>query len=299
MDDGMDGYRVRTVDGWELAVRTRRASDPGRRGAALLLPAMMVDSRTLDKPVGDGLAATIARAGFDVHVADFRGHGGSGPKVSDGGRWSYDDLVQHDVPALLAGVAERSGGPVWVVGHSLGAHVSLACSGTIGGPVVPHGHVLIAGNVWMPSLEGSRRRTLRKDVTIRMFRRVVQAVGHWPSRAIRMGNVDESAPYVEDLCRFWLQDGWRDRAGRLDYLAGLRQVQGPVLCVAGAGDAIMGHVEGVRAFAERLGPGRAEFLYARRGEHGLDWDPGHMGLVTDPRSRPLWEDIAAFMRART
>jgi len=289
---------VRTADGWSLGMATMQATAP-QRGAALLLHAMMVDARTLDKPAGDGLASTIARAGFQVHVADFRGRRDSGPTVGQGGAWSYDDLVLHDVPALLEAVRARSEGPIWVVGHSLGAHVSLAAAGIGASRVQPVGHVLLAGNVWMPSLEGSRRRILRKDLSMRLFRCTARWLGHWPARRLRMGNIDESGAYVQDLCRFWREDAWTSADGRHDYLAALRRVQGPVLAVAGRGDALMGHAEGVRAFAEQLGPGRAEFWLARRGAYGLGWDPDHMGLVTDRRSRPLWRELAAWMVAHT
>lgn len=296
-EGAVDSYRVQTVDGWQLAVR-RMGHRGERRGAALLLPAMMVDARTMDKPAGAGLASTLADAGFDVHLADFRGHGASVPTAADGAVWSYDDLVFRDVPALVEAVRDRDPGTLWVVGHSLGAHVSLAAAAAGAHTFAPDGHILLAGNIWMPSLEGSRRRTLRKAVTMRLFRRVAGAFGRWPSRLVRMGPADEAWPYVQDLTRFWFEDTWGSRDGRYDYLTALPEVQGPVLSVCGAGDRLMAHAEGARAFAERLGPGRADFWFVRRGAYGVDWDPDHMGLVTDPRSGPLHTAIADYMSGR-
>ncbi|MFK7929706.1 MAG: alpha/beta fold hydrolase [Myxococcota bacterium] len=294
----MDSYEVLTSDGWRLAVNRLAHSGP-RRGAVLMLPAMMVDARTLDRPAGAGLGSCLAAYGFDVHIADLRGHGGSGPTVSEGGDWCYDDLVFRDVPALVEAVRERDPGVVWVLGHSLGSHVSLAAAAAGAHTFAPDGHVLIAGNVWMPSLEGSRRMRLKKHAIMRLFRRTVSLIGHWPSRAFRMGPADESLPYVQDITRFWFNDEWGSRDGRYDYGASMCEVAGPVLEVCGAGDRLLSSIEGTRAFIEQLGPGRAEVWYLREGDLGLTWNPTHMGLVTDSRSEPIWHAIARWMVERT
>lgn len=293
----MKSYTVVADDGWELIV-DRHPHAGQRRGAALLLHAMMVDRRTMDRPRGAGLASVLAASGFDVHVADLRGHGGSGPTAREGGRWTYDDLVLRDVPALVEAVRDRDGGPLWVVGHSLGGHVALATAGVGAHTLAPDGHVLLGANIWMPSLEGSRRRRLAKDLMIRMFLSVTNQVGRFPARALRVGSADEAAPYVWDLCRAWLHDRWGSKDGRHDYLASLSYVDGPVLAVVGQGDRLLGHSEGVRAFIEQIGPGRADFWVAKPGTLGLSHAPDHMGLVTDARCGPLWDAIARYMVQR-
>jgi predicted alpha/beta hydrolase len=290
-------YAVTTSDGWSLGVHVLPARAP-RIGSALLLHAMMVDHRSMDRPRGAGLASSVRAAGFDVHLADLRGRGASGPTVAQGGAWSYDDLVFRDVPALVDAVRDRAEGPVWVVGHSLGGHVALATAAVGAHTLAPDGHVVIASNLWMPSLEGSRRRRLAKSASIQVFRQVSRAAGRFPAHALGVGPVDEALRYVEDLCDTWEHDRWWSRDEAHDYLHLLPNVAGPILCVIGRGDRLLGHVEGARAFIERAGPGRAEVLVAgRQTMPELGFDPGHMGLVTDPRCRPLWERIGAFMRA--
>jgi predicted alpha/beta hydrolase len=290
-------YRVRAADGWTLGVRETPASGD-RRGAILLLHAMMVDARSLDRPVGGGLASTLAAGGFDVHAADLRGRGESGPGAGAGARWSYDDIALRDVPALVDGVRDRCEGPLYVVGHSLGGHAALAAAGVGAHTIAPDGHVLLASNLWMPSLEGSRRRRLAKGLAIAGFRSVTEAFGRFPSRALRVGPVDEAAAYVDDLCRTWEVDRWEGAGGEHDYLASMSYVTGPVLAVVGAGDRLLAHSEGARAFVEHLGPGRAEFWRVGAGDHGLSFTPGHMGIVTDQRCRPLWRAIGGWVGAR-
>ena len=153
--------RIRTTDGWELDLLRVPAEGPAR-GAALLAHAMMVDRRSMDRPSGDGFASHLARAGWDVYLLDVRGHGASGPRAEEGGSWTYDDIVQRDLPAAVAAVRERQEmGPVVVVGHSLCGHASPAAEGCGFYPRPPDAHVLLSANMWLPRLEPSslRRQT--------------------------------------------------------------------------------------------------------------------------------------------
>jgi len=274
--------RIRTADGWELAVTVHEARAP--RAVVVLLHAMMVDARSLDRPVGAGLATTLAAAGLEVWRADLRGHGASGPTPSERGRWSYDDLVRGDVPAIVAAARER-GLPVAVVGHSLGGHVAAAAAAEgLGVDAL----VLLAANVWLPSLDPSRRRRLAKELVIRSFEASVRPLGAFPSRRLRAGPADESAAYVRDLCRFWREDRFASADGA-DWLAGLREVRAPVLAVAGAGDRLFAHPEPFRRFCDAFPPGAVDFRVAR------EWDATHVGLACDPRSRPTWDAVARWL----
>ena len=281
---------VETSDGWRLGVAVHPATGP-RRAVVLLLHAMMVDARSLDRPAGHGLASTLSEAGFEVWRADFRGHGESGPLPRDGGTWTYDDLVRRDVPALVLAARER-GAPVVAVGHSLGGHVAAAAIAD----GVPIDHlVLLAANVWMPSHEPSLRRRLRKAAAMATFEATALAVGRFPSRRLRGGPADEASPYVRDLTRFWWRDRWAARDGTA-WAERLHGFRGRILGVAGAGDALLAHPEGMRRFCDLFPTGSVDFWIAGRGSFGLDHDPDHAGLGCDPRSRPLWEEIATWIR---
>ena len=59
-----------------------------------------------------------------VHAMDRRGRGGSG----DGTDWSPNREVE-DVVAVIDALAEESGGPVDVLGHSFGGYLSLRAAG--------------------------------------------------------------------------------------------------------------------------------------------------------------------------
>jgi predicted alpha/beta hydrolase len=270
---------VGTSDGVDLGVRVLPATG-APRGTALCLHAMMVDHRAF-RPAGDGLPGVLAAAGFDVWLPDLRGRGLS---PHPGGH-TYDDLVERDIPAVVEAARER--GPVAVIGHSLGGHAAIAAA--IDGFVADR-YVLLATNTWLPSMEPRRRRRIAKDLAMRGFLAASRG-GAFPSRRLRMGPVDEPRAYVEDLCRFWFEDRWASRSGR-DWGDAMDRVTAPVLSVIGAGDRLMAHADGATIWAAGLPNATIEVVGTRT---GLGFDPGHMDLVTDRRSKPIWERIARFL----
>lgn len=281
----MDAIGVRCDDGTVLHA-DRHAG--GGRGVVILLHAMMVDRRSVDRPAGAGLASTLARAGFEVWNTDFRGHGLSGSL----GPWTYDDLVMQDVPALVAAARRAGNGPVWVVGQSLGGHVSLASIAA--GACAPDGLVMLSGNVWRPSDDPHPGRRMARHASVAWMLGVSRVAGRFPSRRLGVGPADEALPYVEDLARFWREDRWASRDG-VDWGARLPGVTIPVLSVIGRGDRLLGHHVGARSFVSRV-PGH-RFALVGRGDLGLRHDPDHIGLGADRRCRAVWEWIGRWVAA--
>ncbi len=288
---------MQTADGWTLSVQHLPAQGPVR-GVAVLGHAMMVDRRSMDRPPGRGLASTIAAAGWHVLLADLRGHGRSGPTPSEGGSWSYDDLVFGDLPALI-GAARRvhPGLPVALVGHSLVGHVAMAVagSGAYGQEAPPDLHVLIAANMWIWGLDPDRDLARARGTLL--FQGITRLFGRFPSRLVRMGPAEEARPYVRDLARFLFSGVWGSGDGRHDYWRNLARVRGPVLALGGRADALMAHPEGLRRWTEGLTDAQVELRILGAGDLGLTADPGHMELVTDPGSRGVWDEMARWMGA--
>ncbi|MDF1562108.1 MAG: alpha/beta fold hydrolase [Deltaproteobacteria bacterium] len=283
-----------TEDGWTLQLR-RHAAAGEARAAVLCLHAMMVDGRTFERR-GEGLAATLGARGLLPLVADLRGRGGSGPPVERGGRWSYEGFAHQDLPALFAAAREAAPGlPLFVVGHSLGGHLAIAAV-TRDPSLAPAGFVLLSTNIWLPSLDRHPLRRLERHAQMAVFDAVGVALDHFPSRRLKMGPIDEAAPYVNDLARFWWEDRWGSAPGE-DYLQAARAIEAPALCVFGRGDRLMAHEAGGRAWAARIGKEGAEVWLEGRAS-GLPFDPGHMEVLTDPRARPLWERLASWILQR-
>jgi predicted alpha/beta hydrolase len=286
---------VATEDGWDLALKHLEPLGPVK-GVALLAHAMMVDSRSMDRPQGAGFASHLAAAGWHVYLFDVRGHGESGPTANQGGLWSYDGIVRYDLPAVVAAVRSRHGGlSVVLIGHSLCGHASPAAAGSGFYSVPPDAHVLISANMWLPQLEPVFLRRRVKGLATWLLWAMTALLGRFPSRALRMGPADEALPYIQDIRRFWTSRRWESADGRHDYLAGLERVTGPILAIVGKGDRLLAHPVGARNWTECFGPGRVDFKLVGSGDLGLSFDPDHMSLVTDLRATPVWDMVLDWM----
>ena len=156
---------TRAADG--LVLRGERLMPVGRpKAVAVLGHAMWVNRRTLDRPRGRGLASTLCDAGIACFVFDLRGHGESGPGAREGARYTYDDFVRLDVPALVRHArAELPGRTVAVVGHSLTGHAAMIAAGREPHDA-PDAIVGLASNLWLPRFEPGLRRRLAKGAAL-------------------------------------------------------------------------------------------------------------------------------------
>ncbi len=285
--------RFETVcdDGWRL--RGEWVLPPDPCAVAIAGHAMLVDRRTLDRPRGRGLVSVLAARGIAVLWPDLRGHGESGPRAGDGGDWGYDDLVEKDVPALVEAARVRFPElPVYAVGHSLFGHVSLAHAARH--PAVPlAGIAMLSCNYSNPEWRRRRSSWLLKGVLTEVLTGIGKVVGRFPARRLRIGSNDESLGYIRDFARCWRVGDWQARDG-FSYYSALPNVRARVRAWVGAGDWLMSPSADARGLVAPV-PGARLDVVGR--ESGLPFDPGHMATVLDERVRPVWEQIAAFVRS--
>jgi alpha-beta hydrolase superfamily lysophospholipase len=218
----VDQLVARTADGVALAIDRVRAQGTAH-GAVVCLHAMMTDGRYFGTRRPDGFAAELAARGLDVYVADFRGHGRSVPPRAGHSEWSFDDLVELDLPAIVAAVPPGAA----LLGHSLGGLVACAALATARIPA-PRKLVLAATSVWLG--ETRARRAL-----MAAYRGLAAVAGKAPIRALRIGSADESRLYVEQLTG-WARSGrWTSLRG-IDYLAALEAIDVPAVAFCGGAD---------------------------------------------------------------
>jgi predicted alpha/beta hydrolase len=274
-----------TADNVTLKLTRVPAHGP-RRAVVLCGHAMMTDGRYFAARKPDGFAAHLARRGIDVFVLDWRGHGGSRPPDAGDDDWSFDDLVELDLPAALAAVAtaaEVEPRAIAILGHSLGGLVSLAALGT-GVIDAPSRLVLAATSVWLAGQGGDRRR---RGLMLAAAQ-IAALAGRMPIRALRIGTSDEAATYTSQLTG-WVRTGrWTSRRG-VDYLAALARIDVPSWAFVGAGD-WMCRPRDADVLVRRL---RGAPPLAVIGEAtGYAFDPDHFTLFTRPALAPLWDRIA-------
>jgi predicted alpha/beta hydrolase len=254
----------------------------------------MANRRTMDRPRGEGLASTLAARGIAVMNVDLRGHGESGPGAREGGRWSYDDIVG-DVHACVAAARARfPGARVTVVGHSLGGHAALIAAG-LEPARAPDAIVGLAANMWLPHLDPSLFRRVGKRALMAAWLGVAALQGgRFDPRRLGIGSDAEPWPYVAQLVRTCVFDRLTSADGRVDYRAAIGRASLPYLSIASEGDAWLGNPEVIARWNRLAKNARLTERRVLRGELGGQ-TPDHMGLVTNPASRPLWQEIAIWI----
>ena len=269
---------VRTAD--EVTLRMDRVVARGpRRGVVVCLHAMMADGRYFGARRDDGFAAHLAAAGLDVIVADFRGHGQSTPPTARDGDWSFDDLVEFDLPAIVGEIDPRE---LVIVGHSLGGLVATAALAT-NRIAAPRLLVLPATAPWLLG----PRAPLRRRAVMTAYRHVSALVGYAPIRALRIGTADEARTYVRQLTGWARAARWTSLLG-VDYRAATRTITTPIWPLTGAGD-WMCTPEDAAGFLQHLPTAQALRIIGRA--HGDAIDPDHFQLFTRRELRPLWDEL--------
>jgi pimeloyl-ACP methyl ester carboxylesterase len=273
----------------ELAVtRLGRVTAPDVRGVpVILLHGSFSNRRFWYSPKGIGLGAFLARAGFDVWIPEMRGHGLSARNEA----YRHNrvaDYARYDLPAIAAFVCEQTGQiPHWI-GHSLGGTTLAAALG---------GHYLDAGQVASAALFGSQVSRTYWPLKVPPLqwgsRLLLKRFEHVSGPRFKRGPEDEPMGILLESMR------WHGLFGRFgdkkdDWWSGLRHVQVPLLCVAGAGD----HQDpewACRELFEQVGSEQKEFWCLGRQE-GFSEAFGHVQmLVSKSAQAQVWPKVADWL----
>ncbi|HEY6853798.1 MAG TPA: alpha/beta fold hydrolase, partial [Gemmatimonadales bacterium] len=180
--------RLTAPDGVEIALHRMRAHRDGRPAVLLVHGAFsghtvwLRNGRARDA----GLAHFLGARGYDVWLADLRGHGASArePKRF---HWRFEDWILKDTPALVARVFEETGGaPLIWIGHSSGGVVGLCWLARLSG-AMPLAACVTLGTPGPLRMGGVRRGSAWA------IARLTHLLGRFPSRALGVGPEDEGA----------------------------------------------------------------------------------------------------------
>jgi len=288
-----DVYRIKAGNSpdpsVELAVtRLGLADQAGAQGVPVIfLHGSFSNRRFWYSPKGIGLGAYLARAGFDVWIAEMRGHGLS-PRNR---QWRHNrvaDYARFDLPVIAAFVQEQAGrAPHWI-GHSLGGTILAAALG---------GAYLTADRVASVAFFGTQISRvywpLKVPPVAWSARLLLKRLGQLSGSRFKRGPEDEPIGLALESLR------WHGLFGRFgdkrdDWWAGLAQVDVPVLAVAGAAD-YQDPVWACRKLFEQLGGERKQFV--RLGpEEGFDAF-GHVDMLVSKAAQvQVWPLVERWLR---
>ncbi|XP_070031605.1 triacylglycerol lipase 2-like isoform X4 [Nicotiana tomentosiformis] len=129
---GCEEHKVTTEDGYILSLQRIPKGISGKAATkppVLLQHGLLMDGITwLLNPPDQSLAFILADEGYDVWIANTRGtkysqgHTSLSPQDPAYWEWSWDELVDFDLPATLKYVHDQTAQKLHYVGHSLGLY---------------------------------------------------------------------------------------------------------------------------------------------------------------------------------
>ncbi len=193
-----------------------------------------------------GITAALVRAGFQVALLDFRGHG-----QSDGRRWHVDAFSDylHDLDAFIAklsqdGVARDR---LFIVGHSQGGLIAVLWA-------ISHGRLLSGLVLSSPYFKLARKPPAAKVLAGKLIGRVVPwlpiAAGLEMSQLMSDPELqrwtDRDPLYGRSTTPRWFEESSR---AQLEALRRARELNVPLLVLAGGADGIA-DVSAARSFVD-------------------------------------------------
>jgi pimeloyl-ACP methyl ester carboxylesterase len=266
----------------ELALtRLGRFDREGERGVpVILLPGSFSNRRFWYSPKGIGLGPYLARAGFDVWIAEMRGHGLS-PRNRNYSRNRVSDYVRYDLPAIADFIHEQNPQAAHWLGHSLGG---ITLAGALGG------HYLDEARVASAALFGSQISRVYWPLKLPPVewggRLLLGRFSVLSGSRLKRGPEDEPIGLAMESLR------WHGLFGRFgdaerDWWAGLRDVRVPLLAVAAVGDK-QDPAWACRKLLEQCGSEVREFLCLGR-QQGFSTDFDHVQmLVSREAQAEVW-----------
>jgi pimeloyl-ACP methyl ester carboxylesterase len=289
-----DVYRLKPGNSPDVSVELAltRLGLPGSEYArgvpVILLHGSFSNRRFWYSPRAIGLGAHLARCGFDVWIAEMRGHGLS-PRNQHYKANRVSDYARYDLPAIAAFVREQTAlTPHWI-GHSLGGTTLAAALG---------GHYLNEQDVASVALFGSQISRvywpLKMPPVEWAGRLLLKPFAHISGSRLKRGPEDEPIGLVQESLR------WHGLFGRFgdkksDWWAGLAEVKVPVLAVSAEGD----HQDPAWAchkLLKQFGSSIREYLCLGQ-KSGFSDNFGHVEmLVSKQAQREVWPLVEHWLQ---
>lgn len=313
--------RVKTTDGWEIAVVRYRPTGTPTGRPVILVHGIAANARNMDLDEHHSMARWFASQGREAWTVSLRGTGES--DEADGkdrlSSYSFDAFWQLDLPAVIDHVKIATGyDSVDYVGHSMGGMVVYAylsqggqgihAAATLGSPtrldwgtssealiaagsrIVPAGWALWTG--WGAHAVVGLQGLVAEGPFERLFYVTGNTTLQSWKRLIAYGTADIANGVAFQFVDLVVNGNFVSSDARIDYRKDMAKISTPVIVVAARLDRLAlspSVYDGYRALG-----GEKQWLLISRA-HGAVAEYGHMDLVIGDRAdTEVWTPVLQF-----
>lgn len=246
----LESIPVASEGGVTFVLRVLPADDPGAP-VVLIMPAMALKAKFY-LPIAKALRA----AGVSVVTTDLRAQGEARPGLHDQPTFGYRELIEVDLPRVLAAVRARFPGVrPHLFGHSLGGQLSLLHAAAAAGGTDEVAGVCVIGTGTVYWKAFGWRRWAEALYSIQTIGLVARVRGYWPGGMLIGGAMPGRV--MTDWARHSRTSRYRPAGTTRDYDRLLAELDIPVLAIS--------------LDADRLGPkSNVDFLCRRMPRARLD-----------------------------
>ena len=179
------------------------------------------------------LVQTLCSAGFHTARFDHRGTGSSSVKPKRGVDFGYETILNEDYPVLFKGIREVfPGQPLFLLGHSLGAQLSMIYVAKQ--RVKVHGLIHIgAGTPWYNNWQGRER--LKLITASLLFPLICRVFGYFPGQRLGFAG-RQPKTLMMDWSATVRTGNYQPHGTRKAYESAMVRTEKPILSISLAGD---------------------------------------------------------------
>ena len=251
-------------------------------GPILYLHGAVENGRIFYSHSGKGLACFLADHGFMGYAVDFAGRGLSQPSLQQGLQQSQQQLICHDIPALIEYFYELHQQPLTLICHSWGGVLAAACLARF-----PHLLPKIKAKICFGTKRVISVRSLARTVKIDLIWNkfapwLGQRYGYLPAKRWRLGADNEPLQFLRDTIPWIKGAPFTDLTDQFDYQGACQRTSWPAIWhFAGAFDRLLGHPQDVQAFMTECHQHDAQFsVLGKAFGNAANYD--HISMLTHP-----------------
>ncbi len=260
-----------------------RIGDHPQGPVVFMLHGTIANGRAFYTFSGKGLAPYLARAGYDVYVADLRGRGLSTPAIDRHSDFGQTQVMTEDIPAFLAKIKElRGDAPQHWVGHSWGGLLLHGYLARFPAQLKQLRSMLCFGTKRRIRVSNWEKFWKVDFFWLGLGALMVRIFGYFPAKFFMPGADNEPRLYHAQTIPWLKSELWVDPEDGFSYSEAIRHIDlPPTLHLTGAGDHALGHASDVRDFIRESGAKQVDFHMIGRAQ-GYRHDYNHLNILTHP-----------------